>query len=143
MSYISVCYNEGCGGTEVFEHPMPVMWICRDCREKGKLPMPEITKAPDPKPVADMNEAELREHIELQQEYNENNVQYKDIELLVVRNERNQLLEDIEGVRDILKQTRKGFDLVAKWLSAALDDPKVCNEMKRDIHTAFQWRGDD
>ena len=34
-------------------------------------------------------------------------------------------------------------DLVGKWLSAALDDPKVCDEMKADIRKAFELRGDD
>lgn len=29
-------------------------------------------------------------------------------------------------------------DLIGKWLSAALDDPKVCAEMKEDIEDWFK-----
>lgn len=30
------------------------------------------------------------------------------------------------------------FDAVGKWLSAALDDPSVCKEMKDDINALFE-----
>lgn len=43
--------------------------------------LPEVTRVPDPKPVADMNEAELREHIELQEEYHDTDKQYKDLDI--------------------------------------------------------------
>lgn len=46
MSYIAVCYNEGCNGTEAFEHPKPVMWICDDCRKKSKFPEPIVNQQP-------------------------------------------------------------------------------------------------
>ncbi len=36
---------------------------------------------------------------------------------------------------------RKAFDLVGKWLSAAQEDPAVCDEMKADIAKAFELRG--
>lgn len=42
-----------------------------------------------------------------------------------------------------LAKARKGFDLVGKWLSAAFDDPAVCDEMKADIRQAFELRGAD
>lgn len=32
---------------------------------------------------------------------------------------------------------------VGKWLSAALDDPLVCEEMKRDVEEWFASGGDD
>jgi len=35
------------------------------------------------------------------------------------------------------EKLQEAFDKVGSWLSAALDDPKVCKEMKQDIRDAF------
>ncbi len=40
-----------------------------------------VTRKPDEKPVDEMNEAELREHIALREEYHENDKQYKDLDI--------------------------------------------------------------
>lgn len=37
-----------------------------------------------------------------------------------------------------LEKAKEAFDLMGKWLSAALDDPKVCDEMKSDIQKFFE-----
>ena len=48
-------------------------------------------------------------------------------------------------VRSYLKRVRKltpADDALGSWMSAALEDPKVCDEMKRDIKTwmdSFQY----
>jgi len=63
-----------------------------------------------------------------------------------------ELVEILEGERDAhdielaykendLQELREAFDLVGKWLSAAQDDPKVCDAMKADITKAFEVRG--
>lgn len=36
-----------------------------------------------------------------------------------------------------LAKTREMNDVIGKWLSAALDDPQVCAEMKADINAWF------
>jgi hypothetical protein len=46
-------------------------------------------------------------------------------------------LELIANLRKERDQLRAGCEAIGPWMSAALDDQKVCVEMKRDIHTFF------
>lgn len=58
------------------------------------------------------------------------------------------LLADVVGVSDEeavilnlkaqLAIAIQGMDKIGPWMSAALDDPKVCNEMKADIREYFE-----
>ena len=43
----------------------------------------------------------------------------------------------IAAVPDLLEDKIKDFDGIGKWLSAALEDPNVCEEMKQDIREWF------
>lgn len=52
------------------------------------------------------------------------------------------IFKEVKPIAEALVQKQaRAFDLVGKWLSAALDDPKVCDEMKADIRKAFELRG--
>lgn len=39
--------------------------------------------------------------------------------------------------RQLIERMRSAWEQVGKWLSAALYDPKVCDEMKRDVRIAM------
>jgi hypothetical protein len=43
-----------------------------------------------------------------------------------------------EIVNELLEDKIKDFNEIGKWLSAALDDEKVCIEMKQDIENWFK-----
>ncbi len=43
----------------------------------------------------------------------------------------------IQGMRHEIGRLREAGEAIGSWLSAALDDPKVCDEMKRDIRRWF------
>ena len=42
-------------------------------------------------------------------------------------------LKDLDWAIDVLEKVRKSNDRIGMWLSAALDDPNVCDDMKNDI----------
>ena len=46
------------------------------------------------------------------------------------------------GAHDLLMAHIDNFNHIGKWLSAALDDPMVCSEMKEDIQRFFDETAD-
>ena len=44
-----------------------------------------------------------------------------------------ELMDDRDRLKDENEMLKKAADKIGMWLSAALDDPKVCKKMKDDI----------
>lgn len=45
---------------------------------------------------------------------------------------------DLEAAGATIKRLRTANDKLGWWMSAALDDPQVCEEMKADIRAWFE-----
>lgn len=49
-------------------------------------------------------------------------------------------LDEIEELKTKIRELRSADDRIGFWLSAVLDDPNVCEEMKADIRAWFDTR---
>jgi hypothetical protein len=50
----------------------------------------------------------------------------------------NELVENIKACFRQCNALRKGNEKLGPWMSAALEDPNVCEEMKADIRAWFE-----